>query len=116
MATEHSERSIVDRTLAEIGAASSSEIRLLFGARQNEFDADVEASCTDLLGLDSLERKWKSRKGLLARIGENWLRPAPSEIKPTVGQELNKLKQHIEVVLQERRKFLEADFVARADS
>ena len=43
-----------------------------------------------------------------ARIGDNWLKPAPKELKPAVGQELNKLKAHVEATLEERRKEIEA--------
>ncbi|HEX4004517.1 MAG TPA: phenylalanine--tRNA ligase subunit alpha, partial [Candidatus Acidoferrales bacterium] len=34
--------------------------------------------------------------------------PAPKELKPTVGQELNKLKAHVEATLEEKRKEIEA--------
>lgn len=105
----------VDKTLAEIGAKSPIEIRLLFGARRNEFDQDVSQASLDFSALDSLRRKWTGRRsGVLAKITENWLKHATPELKPIVGQALNELRAHVEAVLDERRVAVEADFVARA--
>ena len=39
----------------------------------------------------------------LRKITDNWLKPAPPDLKRVVGQELNKLKAHVEAALEERR-------------
>ena len=44
---------------------------------------------------------------MLSLITDNWLKPAPPELKRVVGQELNKLKAHVEGALEERRRELE---------
>ena len=53
--------------------------------------------------------KWTGRKsGILSLITDNWLKPAAPELKRVAGQELNKLKAHIEGVIEERRVEIEA--------
>lgn len=52
---------------------------------------------------------WTGRKsGVLSQITDNWLKPASPELKRVVGQELNKLKKHVEAKLEEKRKEIEA--------
>ncbi|HBW18054.1 MAG TPA: phenylalanine--tRNA ligase subunit alpha [Actinobacteria bacterium] len=52
---------------------------------------------------------WTGRKsGVLSLITDNWLKPAPKDLKPIIGQELNKLKAHVEAALEEKRKEIEA--------
>ena len=52
---------------------------------------------------------WTGRKsGVLSQITDNWLKPAPPELKRVVGQELNKLKAHVEAALEEKRVEIEA--------
>jgi phenylalanyl-tRNA synthetase alpha chain len=52
---------------------------------------------------------WSGRKaGVLSVIGETWLKPAPKELKPVVGQEFQKLKSHVESTLEAKRKEIEA--------
>jgi phenylalanyl-tRNA synthetase alpha chain len=103
------------KTLADLGAKNPTEISLLFRVQRNDFDQDVSARCTDFSALDNLRVKWIGRRsGILAKITENWLKSAATELRPIVGQALNELKAHVESVLEERRQALEADFVARA--
>ncbi len=104
----------VDRTLAELGIKNPTEVRLQFGARRNEFDLDLQG-CLDFSALEHLRVKWIGRKsGVLVKITENWLKSAPKELKPIVGQALNELKTHVESMFEERRRALEADFNTRA--
>jgi phenylalanyl-tRNA synthetase alpha chain len=113
-ATEMASNSIVDQTLVEIGAKSASEIKLLFGARRNDFDLDLQG-CSDFSAFEDLQVKWIGRKsGVLVKITENWLKLAPKELKPIVGQAFNELKTHIESMFEKRRQALEADFNTRA--
>src|SRR5690348_5269370 len=114
MVSNTSGSTIVDQTLAEIGASSATELNLLFGARRNEFDSDLSA-CSDFSALDSLKRKWSHPKtGVLAKITKNWLLPCSVHLKPLVGQGLNDLKKHIDTAIEQRRQVLEADFRTRA--
>ena len=53
--------------------------------------------------------QWTGRKsGILSQITDNWLKPAPPDLKRVVGQELNKLKAHVEAVIEEKRVQIEA--------
>src|SRR6202034_3632801 len=53
--------------------------------------------------------RWTGRKsGALTLITPNSLNTSPPELKRIVGQELNKLKAHVEAVLEEKRKEIEA--------
>jgi len=45
---------------------------------------------------------------VLTQIGDHWLKTAPSELKRVVGPEFQKLKAHVEAVLEEKRKEIEA--------
>src|SRR5260370_23701747 len=109
------DNSTTAKTLADLGAGNLTEINLLFRVQRKDFDLDVSASCSDFSALENLRVKWIGRRsGVLAKITENWLKPAASELRPIVGQALNELKAHVESVLEERRRALEADFVARA--
>ncbi|MGH9698925.1 MAG: phenylalanine--tRNA ligase subunit alpha [Candidatus Acidiferrales bacterium] len=54
-------------------------------------------------GVEALRLSWLGRKwGAISQITDNWLKPAPAELKRAVGQELNQLKSHVESVLAER--------------
>ena len=50
------------------------------------------------------EVDWAASQAYLTLITDNWLKPASPELKRVVGQELNKLKAHVEQVLVERQK------------
>ena len=45
---------------------------------------------------------------MLSLITDNWLKPSPPDLKRAVGQELNKLKAHVEGVLEHGRVEIEA--------
>ncbi len=52
---------------------------------------------------------WLGRKsGVLSGLADNWLKPAPPELKKIVGQELNALRAFVEETLEAKRKELEA--------
>jgi phenylalanyl-tRNA synthetase alpha chain len=56
---------------------------------------------TDESAWKTLRDAWLGRKsGVLSLIGDNWLKPASPELKRIVGQELNKLRPHVEGVLK----------------
>ena len=52
---------------------------------------------------------WLGRKsGVLTRITDNWLKPRRPKLKPVVGQELNKLKAHVEAAPRSATREIEA--------
>jgi phenylalanyl-tRNA synthetase alpha chain len=90
------ERKIVEQTLAEIGATTPESAASLFAQLRGEFDAATGAIADDA-SWKALRDGWLGRKsGILSLVTDNWLKPAPPELKRVVGQELNKLKPHVE--------------------
>ncbi|MGC2506217.1 MAG: phenylalanine--tRNA ligase subunit alpha [Candidatus Acidiferrales bacterium] len=96
------------QTLVQLGDTTPEKVAARFAEARERFDADV-ARRSDPNEWPAFLAQWTGRKsGALTRIGDNWLKPAPKELKPAVGQELNKLKAHVEATLEERRKEIEA--------
>jgi phenylalanyl-tRNA synthetase alpha chain len=103
-----SETAIVEKKLADLGAHTPDSVAPRFAELQFVFSA-ASSSINDEPAWKVLRDAWLGRKsGVLTLIGDNWLKPSPPEIKRVVGQELNKLKAHVESVLEEKRKEIEA--------
>jgi phenylalanyl-tRNA synthetase alpha chain len=103
-----SEKTDVEKTLNELGDKTSDAIVARFSAVSRRFDEEVALHAA-LAMWDAFVAHWVGRKsGALGKISENWLKPAPPELKRVVGQELNKLKAHVEAVLEERHVEMEA--------
>jgi hypothetical protein len=103
------ERKIVEQTLAEIGATTPESAASLFAEVGQGFDKQATVHSADPESWRVFVLAWTGRKsGVLSLITDNWLKPAPPELKRVVGQELNKLKAHVEAVLEERRVAIEA--------
>ena len=52
---------------------------------------------------------WLGRKsGVLAQITDNWLKPAPPDLKRAVGAGLNELRAHVESQIESRRQAIES--------
>jgi len=103
----------VSQSLSQLSVQSPEGVVRLFADCNAEFDTIMQRAASDPnMGTEQWElmrHAWLGRKsGILSRIGDNWLKPAPKELKPTVGQELNKLKAHVEATLEEKRKEIEA--------
>jgi len=99
------------QTLAQLGDATPEKVAARFAEVRARFDeqAAEHSAKKDAEEWKSFVVAWTGRKsGALTNIGDNWLKPAPKELKPTVGQELNKLKAHVEATLEEKRKEIEA--------
>ena len=83
-------RKIVEQTLAEIGATTPESAAALFAQLRGEFDSTTEGIVDDA-SWKALRDGWLGRKsGILSLVTDNWLKPAPPELKRVVGQELNK--------------------------
>ncbi len=96
------------QTLAQLGVTRPTEVPPLFAELRARFEDEV-ARCVDLMDLGVTQVDWLGRKyGVLSAITDNWLKPAPQELKPVVGKGLNELKTHIENVIERRRAALEA--------
>ncbi len=96
------------QTLAELGVSQDTQVPPLFAELRAEFDRDAAAVNDEALWKEFRDA-WLGRKsGVLAHITDNWLRPAPPELKRAVGQALNELRAHVEAVVEARRAAVEA--------
>jgi len=96
------------QTLAAQGITTPEQVRSLFAQATADFDAQISIDAVELLWED-LHQRWLGRKsGWLTKISDNWLKPASQELKRTVGQELNRLKAHVESGLEARHAAIES--------
>jgi phenylalanyl-tRNA synthetase alpha chain len=92
---------ITRQSLAALGVSTSAEVAARFDALLSEFDRGT-TSVRDEASWKALRDAWLGRKsGVLNRITEQWLKPAPPELKGVVGRRLNELKAHIEHGLEQ---------------
>ncbi len=99
------------QTLAALGITSAEQVQSLFAEVRDLFDADISKAAVQILWKEFRD-KWIGRKtGVLSQITDNWLKPAPADLKRTVGAELNKLKSYVEPALEEKRLSIEASEV-----
>jgi phenylalanyl-tRNA synthetase alpha chain len=98
----------VSQTLAQLGVKSAEQLWPLFTALRQAFESDA-ATATDEITWKSFRDAWLGRRsGILAAVTDSWLKPAPPELKKIVGQALNELRAHVEAVIEERHRKLEA--------
>jgi phenylalanyl-tRNA synthetase alpha chain len=96
------------QTLAALDATQPDQLALLFAEIRARFDADATAA-HDEAAWKQFRDAWLGRKsGVLTQITDNWLKPARPELKRVVGQELNKLRAHVESEIEARRVAIEA--------
>jgi phenylalanyl-tRNA synthetase alpha chain len=99
---------IVEQTLEQLGKAAPDEVMQLFAEVREQFDKQV-AGEMDMVSWIKQRDAWLGRKsGVLTRITENWLNPAPPGLKRFVGQGLNELRAYVESHLKECRRAAEA--------
>ena len=98
--------------LIELGATTPEAIAGHFAEVRQRFDqqaAQLASHAYDPNSFNAFQVHWVGRKsGVIGNITENWLKPAPPELKKAVGKELNELKAHIEPAIEEIRKATEA--------
>jgi phenylalanyl-tRNA synthetase alpha chain len=98
----------ISKKLAELGVADAQKLAPLFAEVRACFDAEVSVA-SDEVSWKLFRDAWLGRKsGVLALITDNWLKPAPPELKRVVGAELNELRGHVEAKIEERRAVIEA--------
>jgi len=94
-------KTIVEQTRDPLSVAVGA-LSPMFADLHAAFDREIAAANNEN-AWKSVRDAWTGRKsGVLSLITDNWLRPAPPEVKRVVGQELNKLKLHVESLLAER--------------
>jgi phenylalanyl-tRNA synthetase alpha chain len=97
-----------EKTLAALGVTEPGQVAPLFAQLLVQANADLEAAHS----ADTFEKfrvHWFGRKsGVLTLVGDNWLKPASKELKPAVGQELNKFKAQLDARMETRRAAIES--------
>jgi phenylalanyl-tRNA synthetase alpha chain len=97
------------QTLAALGTTQSDQVAALFAEILARFNSQIQGPDLDLVNWEILRQSWLGRKsGVLTQITDNWLKPATPELKRVVGQELNKLRAHVEGQIEARRVAIEA--------
>ena len=107
----------VTQTLAQLGiTAAGQQARLseLFAELRAEFDRDA-AAVSDAASWKAFRDAWLGRRaGRLNQVADNWLKPAPPDLRRVVGQALNELRAHVEAVVEARHAAVEAAEEQRA--
>jgi phenylalanyl-tRNA synthetase alpha chain len=98
----------VSKKLDELGVSNTETLAPLFAEVRACFDAEVSVA-SDEVSWKLFRDAWLGRKsGVLAQITDNWLKPAPPEVKRAVGAALNELRAHVESAIEQRRMAIES--------
>jgi len=96
------------KTLALLGVTQADQIAPLFVEIRSRFDTE-SAAIHDESAWKIFRDAWLGRKsGVLAQITDNWLKPAPPDLKRAVGAGLNELRAHVESQIESRRQAIES--------
>ena len=97
----------LSQPLAALGVSSADGLQSLFAEIRSCFDAD-SARATDEVSFKAFRDAWLGRKsGVITLITDNWLKPASSELKRSVGAALNELRAHVDTEIEARRAAVE---------
>jgi phenylalanyl-tRNA synthetase alpha chain len=103
------------QSLTQLGLATPEAVSRAFAEVRQRFEKEASADSADPERWKAFVVAWTGRKsGVLSQITDHWLKTAPKELKPTVGQELNKLKAHVETAIEARRVEMETAAEAAA--
>ena len=97
-----------EKTLAALGVTRADEVRPLFQDLFARAASELEAA-SSTEQFEKFRVQWLGRKsGVLTLATDNWLKRATPELKPAVGQELNKCKAQLESLMEARRAAIES--------
>jgi len=97
----------LSQTLAALGISSAEGLQSLFAEIRSRFDAEA-ARATDEASFKTFRDAWLGRKsGAITLVTDNWLKPAPPELKRSVGAALNELRAHVDAQIESRRAAVE---------
>jgi phenylalanyl-tRNA synthetase alpha chain len=98
----------LSQTLAALGISSAEGLQSLFAEIRSRFDAEA-ARATDEASFKAFRDAWLGRKsGVITLVTDNWLKPASSELKRSVGAALNELRAHVDAQIEARRAAVES--------
>ena len=96
------------KTLAALGVTDAAALAPLFAQIRSRFDTE-STSIHHESAWKTFRDAWLGRKsGVLAQITDNWLKPAPPDLKRAVGAGLNDLRAHVESQIESRRQAIES--------
>jgi phenylalanyl-tRNA synthetase alpha chain len=96
------------QTLSALGVTQTDQVAPLFAEIRARFDSE-SAAIHDESAWKTFRDAWLGRKsGVLAQITDNWLKPAPADLKRAVGAGLNELRAHVESQIESRRQAIES--------
>jgi len=97
-----------EKTLAALDVTQADAVAALFADLLGRAAGELQAAGSAEL-FEKFRVQWLGRKsGVLTLITDNWLKPAPPELKRAVGQELNKFKAQLESMMEARRLAMES--------
>jgi phenylalanyl-tRNA synthetase alpha chain len=98
----------LSQTLASLGISSAEGLQSLFAEIRSRFDVEA-ARATDEASFKAFRDAWLGRKsGVITLVTDNWLKPASSELKRSVGAALNELRAHVDAQIESRRAAVES--------
>jgi phenylalanyl-tRNA synthetase alpha chain len=96
-----------EKTLAALGVSEAQQVAALFEDLLTRAAGELDTA-SSAEGFEKFRVHWLGRKsGVLTLATDNWLKPAPPELKRVVGQELNKFKAQLEFRMEARRRAIE---------
>ena len=103
-----SAQTIIEQTRKPLSATTAEAVAENFAELREAFDRAIAAAANEA-SWKFVRDAWLGRKsGVLSLVTDNWLKPAPAELKRAVGQQLNELKAHVEAGLEGKRREVEA--------
>jgi phenylalanyl-tRNA synthetase alpha chain len=97
-----------EKTLADLGVSDPAQVPVRFAKLRIYFDGQFQTVRHES-DWKIIRDNWLGRKsGVLAQITDNWLKPAPPDLKRAVGAGLNELRAHVELQIEARRQAIES--------
>jgi phenylalanyl-tRNA synthetase alpha chain len=98
----------LEMTLTALGITQAAQVTSRFAELRAHFDGQFK-TVHDESEWKIFRDRWLGRKsGLLALVTDNWLKPAPPDLKRAVGAGLNELRALVESQIETRRLAIES--------
>jgi phenylalanyl-tRNA synthetase alpha chain len=109
-----SEANVATKKLADLAITSADQLTPLFAQLRQQFDTGA-AQVQNEESWKTFRDAWLARKsGVLTHVTDNWLKPAPPDVKRGVGAALNQLRAHVESKIEELRVAIESGAASTA--
>lgn len=96
----------IRKPLAEIGVTTREHCAALFDELRRQAESDLE-QVQSVEQIETVRVAWMGRKnGRLASVNDQWLKSAPQDLKPAIGQLLNGLKDILATQLASKLKIV----------